>query len=136
MSLSKLIKISSLSLALGICSAQSFAQQETEGLITGDFYFESLYGNRILASRVITGALFDDDLIRGNSDSEVVNDLEQIEDGDSSPFPYFRDGIAETEQLITIIFNDNSSIENVQSSSQNSAAETKIFLVHCIWYIT
>lgn len=108
MLLNKALKISSIAFALGLTSIQINAQEQ----ITGDFYNQTFFGNEIRGSGVGNGVLLDDDLIRGNSSGEAVITVEDASPGEPSPFEFFN--FNTTERLMTIIFNDDTSIEDVE----------------------
>ena len=107
MNITKALKISSLMLLFS--STQLYAEEQ----FRGQYFVQVVFGGDISGSGVGNGVLLDDDLIRGNGSAEAVITVAEAEDpNESSPFQFFNSNTQ--ERLMTIIFNDDTSIEQVQ----------------------
>ena len=107
MNIKKALQTSSLVLLFS--STQLYAEEQ----FRGQYFVQIIHSGEVRGSVVGNGVLLDDDLIRGNGNGEAVISVSQAENPNvNNPFQFFN--FNTSERLMTIIFKDDTSIEQVQ----------------------
>jgi len=127
MTFKKMLAVSSLGISMSMAAIYASAQEQATGL----YFAQSFLGSELRASGARQGILLDDDLIRDNGDNEAVI---AVSDNplNTNPFQFFTSNRIR-ERVVSVFFNDGSSLDNVRSLTQfsifNFGRSSSLYLV-------